>query len=166
MVTDDTQTRDGACAEEPGLELNQWVAGPAAEAVRWDVFEERPELRKALRAVGYDGEFWFEVRPLTESEEEQRITASRYLERESEQLTFDEHRHWRFTFVRQIQGFRLPVQRSDGTYIEVAGGGRREDIPVLYTLGRAIMAALKRKLREVNGELPAQRRVVRQVKKC
>lgn len=166
MVTDHRDAQEGEVAKLSEEGLGEWVAGPAAEAVRWDVFEERPELRKALRAVGYDGELWFEVRPLTESEEEQRITASRYLERESEQLTFDEHRHWRFTFVRQIQGFRLPVQRSDGTYIEVAGGGRGEDIPVLYTLGRAIVAALKRKLREVNGELPAQRRVVQQVKKC
>lgn len=151
--------------EATAVDLRDWVAGPAAEPVCWDVLEERSELRERLRAAGYEGEFWFEVRPLTAAEEEQRITASRYVERDSEQLTFDEHRHWRFTFLHQIAAFRLPEQRADGTFVERAGSGAPEDARVLYGLGSAIMAALKRKLREVNGELPAQRRGLEQVKK-
>jgi hypothetical protein len=165
MVTADRDAIEDACVETPGVDLRDWIAGPEAEPVRWEVLDDHPKIRERLEGAGYDGEFWFEVRPLSAVEEEQRITTSRYLEGESRQLTFDEHRHWRFTFLRQIQAFRLPEQRADGTYVERVGGVGSEDFALLYRLGRVIMSALKRKLREVNGELPAQRRGLAQLKK-
>jgi hypothetical protein len=164
-VTEEAHTTEDACGEGARPDLWDWVAGPAEEPVRWDVLQEWPEVRDRLRAAGYEGAFWFEVRPLSAAEEERRITASRYIQRDSAQLTFDEHRHWRFTFLHQIEAYRVPEQQADGTFVEQAGGGGPEDAGVLYALGPRIMAALKRKLREVNGELPAQRRGLDQAKK-
>lgn len=100
--------------EERTVDLSRWIA-PALPQTRVVQFEdEHSEVMDALRAAGYEGDFWFEVRPLNAADARARRSKSLTAEFGSDACHLDFDEAFRFDVTHMIEDARFPVETENG----------------------------------------------------